>query len=129
MITMALTILLFDRHPDEREAVLRALDPGLEVRLETIEPRNFSKRLKAGGYDLALCALESPCGKASQILQEIKGHQRDVPVIWYAAAGEEELDVHALAEAMRQGLNDYVGRLDSPAIPLETAVRQAVEQA
>jgi PAS domain S-box-containing protein len=62
------------------------------------------------------------------LLHDVKLHHPNCPVIWYAAKGEEELDVLALSEAMRNGLDDYIGHLDRPSIPLARAIRQALDR-
>ncbi len=125
-----LTILLFPRRPAERETIVRALARDLpDARVETPGAAAMPHRLTQSPCDVVVCALQPAAAEGPNLLQEVKRHLPDCPVIWYAAPGEEDLDVLALAVASRQGLNDYIGHLNRPAIPLATAIRQALDRA
>jgi PAS domain S-box-containing protein len=120
-----LTILVFPRRPWEREAIVQALARDLpDARVETPGAATALHRLTQSPCDVVVCALQPA---AANLLQDVKRRLPDCPVIWYAAKDEEDLDVLALAEAMRNGLDDYIGHLDRPAIPLAAAIRQALD--
>jgi two-component system, cell cycle sensor histidine kinase and response regulator CckA len=99
-----------------------------DARVETPDASAMPDCLTQSPGDVVLCSLQPAAGSASELLQTIKQTLPDCPVIWYAAPGEEDLGVLALAGAMRSGLDDYIGRLDSPAISLAAAIRQALDR-
>jgi PAS domain S-box-containing protein len=135
---MTLGILLFPHRKKERDAVSKALASDFpELLVETPDAHDLLRRLDSGNYNLVMCALEPGAGKASSILREVKSHHPNCPVMWYASADEPDIDVPTLAAAMRDGLDDYYGRLDAsydgvrekPARPLDAAVRQVLDRA
>jgi PAS domain S-box-containing protein len=124
-----LTILVFPRRAAERETIAKALARDLpDARVETPGASAMPQRLSQSPCDAVLCALQPAIGEASKLLQQVKHHLPNCPVIWYAGKDEEDLGVPALAEAMRNGLDDYIGRLDRASIPLATAIRQALDR-
>ncbi len=126
---MSLGILLFPSRKKERDAVTNALVRDFpDLLVQTATRANLTARLDSGNYHLVMCALHPAEGEAIKLLEEVKAHFRHCPVIWYAGSEEQEIDVPALAAAMRSGLDDYLGRLDQPLRPLEGAVRQALDR-
>jgi two-component system cell cycle sensor histidine kinase/response regulator CckA len=127
---MPLGILLFPCWKKERDALTKALIRDFpDLLVETIDRSDLPTRLDSGNYHLVMSALHPAEADAYKLLEEVKSHRRECPVIWYAGFEEEELDIPTLAAAMRNGLDDYVGRLESPFRPLETAIRQALDRA
>jgi two-component system cell cycle sensor histidine kinase/response regulator CckA len=125
---LALTILVFPRRASERETIVKALARDLpDARVETPAASAMPQRLTQSPCDAVLCALQPAVGASAQLLHDVKQHHPNCPVIWYAAKGEEDLDVLALSEAMRNGLDDYIGHLDRPSIPPARAIRQALD--
>src|SRR5258708_13925636 len=127
---MPLGILLFPRKKKERDTVTKALIRDFpDVRVETADQRVLLALLERGNSRLVLSALHPAEADAHKLLEEVKSHRRECPVIWYAGSEEDELEVPALAAAMRSGLDDYVGCLERPYHPLEAVVRQALDRA
>ncbi len=86
------------------------------------------QRLTQTPCDVVLCALQPALLSSDKILREVKLCFPDCPVIWYAAKGEEPLDVMALAAAVREGLDDYLGPLDKLPVPLGESIRLALQR-
>ncbi len=131
MTGMTIGILLFPHRKKERDLVLKALArESSEVLIETPQAWDLPRRLESGNYNLALCALQpdESAATATEILRKIKALNPSFPVIWYAAPEEAEIEVPALAAAMRDGLDDYTGPIDNSARPLEIAFQQVLER-
>lgn len=106
----ALRCLLIDDNPDDRALAiheLRRAFPDLQAEF-VIDMDGFLRRIKAGGLDLIITDFHLNWSDGLTILQLVKTHLPECPVIMFTGTGSEEIAV----EAMQSGLDDYV--LKSP---------------
>ena len=106
----ALRCLLIDDNPDDRALAIRELRrafPDLQAEF-VIDMDGFLRRIKAGGLDLIITDFHLHWSDGLTILQLVKTHLPECPVIMFTGTGSEEIAV----EAMQSGLDDYV--LKSP---------------
>ena len=106
----ALRCLLIDDNPDDRALAIRELRrafPNLQAE-SVIDMDGFLRRIKAGCLDLIITDFHLHWSDGLTILQLVKTHLPECPVIMFTGTGSEEIAV----EAMQSGLDDYV--LKSP---------------
>ena len=102
----ALRCLVIDDNPDDRALAIRELRrafPSLQAE-SVIDMDGFLRRIKAGGLDLIITDFHLHWSDGLTILQLVKTHLPECPVIMFTGTGSEEIAV----EAMQSGLDDYV---------------------
>jgi two-component sensor histidine kinase len=105
------TILVIDDNQDDRALVARELlrvFPHFTV-VEVGGPDGLTSAVAHGGFALVITDYQLQWSTGLKVLQLIKGHYPDCPVIMFTATGTQEIAV----EAMKNGLDDYL--IKSPA--------------
>ena len=123
----SLHFLLIDDNPDDRVLVERELKrtfPGLHLTpittLAALEPT-----LAARDYDFVITDYHINWTDGMKVLAAVKLHLPHCPVIMFTGTGSE----HIVAEAMKNGLDDYVVKTPAHFARLPGAVRNALERA
>jgi PAS domain S-box-containing protein len=122
-----LRLLIVDDNPNDRLLIVRELKrefPDLEVE-EILKPEDFSQSLSAGKFDLVVTDYQLRWDDGLTVLQEIKSHYPDCPVVMFTDSGSQEVAV----EAMKAGLDDYVIKSPKQYARLPVAVRQVLQRA
>ena len=99
-------LLLIDDSPDDRSLIIRELRrefPDLQVE-EVIEAQHFNCALNIGNFDIAIIDYCLRWNDGLTVLDELKSHYPNCPVIMFTNSGNEEIAV----EAMKAGLDDYI---------------------
>src|SRR6266446_5700869 len=96
-------ILVIDDEPDIRESLEILLSSeGYRVELAPNATEGL-KRVESSTFDLILLDLMMPDKSGMQVLEEIRGRDRDTPIFLITAYGSVEVAVTAL----KRGANDY----------------------
>jgi len=99
-------ILVIDDEPDIRESLEFLLSSeGYQVELAPNATQGL-KRVEASTFDLILLDLMMPDKSGMQVLEEIRGRDRDTPIFLITAYGSVEVAVNAL----KRGANDYFSK-------------------
>jgi DNA-binding NtrC family response regulator len=99
-------ILVIDDEPDIRESLEILLSAeGYRVDLAPNATEGL-KRLENSPFDLVLLDLMMPDKSGMQVLEEIRGRDRETPVFLITAYGSVEVAVNAL----KRGANDYFSK-------------------
>ena len=99
-------ILVIDDEPDIRESLEILLSAeGYRVDLAPNATEGL-KRLENSTFDLVLLDLMMPDKSGMQVLEEIRGRDRETPVFLITAYGSVEVAV----EALKHGANDYFSK-------------------
>jgi DNA-binding NtrC family response regulator len=99
-------ILVIDDEPDIRESLEILLSAeGYRVDLASNATEGL-KRLENSTFDLVLLDLMMPDKSGMQVLEEIRGRDRETPVFLITAYGSVEVAVNAL----KRGANDYFSK-------------------
>jgi DNA-binding NtrC family response regulator len=99
-------ILVIDDEPDIRESLEILLSAeGYRVDLAPNATEGL-KRLENSTFDLVLLDLMMPDKSGMQVLEEIRGRDRETPVFLITAYGSVEVAVNAL----KRGANDYFSK-------------------
>src|SRR5258708_13766747 len=99
-------ILVIDDEPDIRESLeilLPAEGYGVELAPNATEGL---KRVEASAFDLILLDLMMPDKSGMQVLEEIRGRDRETPIFLITAYGSVEVAVNAL----KRGASDYFSK-------------------
>ena len=123
----SLHFILIDDNPDDRALVERELRRGFpELRLTSITtPEALEPTLVAGDYDFVITDYHIKWTDGMKVLAAVKRYLPCCPVIMFTGTGSE----HIVAEAMKNGLDDYVVKTPSHFARLPGAVRNALERA
>jgi PAS domain S-box-containing protein len=124
-MTAAPRILFVDDTAERHASALRELQrefPNLQV-TEACDAGAFSDALDAGDFDLAIAGDPLPWTSALDVLRALKARWPGRPVILSAARVSDG----TLVEAIREGLDDYVIRLEEYERRLGIAVHAALE--
>ncbi|WP_342379004.1 sigma-54 dependent transcriptional regulator [Myxococcus stipitatus] len=116
-------ILVVDDDPQARDLLQRLLGP-LGAVSQAANPKAAQERLAEGAYDLVLTDMAMPePGDGLKVLQEVKAHLPDTPVIVVTAFG----NIEGALDSIQLGAFDYLAKpFDVDAI-LRVA-RRALEQ-
>src|SRR6266446_10597280 len=96
-------ILVIDDEPDIRESLdILLSSEGYRVELAPNATEGL-KRVESSTFDLILLDLMMPDKSGMQVLEEIRGRDRDTPIFLITAYGSVEVAVTAL----KRGANDY----------------------
>ncbi|AGC42568.1 Fis family transcriptional regulator [Myxococcus stipitatus DSM 14675] len=119
----AARILVVDDDPQARDLLQRLLGP-LGAVSQASNPKAAQERLAEGAYDLVLTDMAMPePGDGLKVLQEVKAHLPDTPVIVVTAFG----NIEGALDSIQLGAFDYLAKpFDVDAI-LRVA-RRALEQ-
>jgi len=99
-------ILVIDDEPDIRESLEILLSAeGYRVDLASNATEGL-KRLENSTFDLVLLDLMMPDKSGMQVLEEIRGRDRETPIFLITAYGSVEVAVNAL----KRGANDYFSK-------------------
>src|SRR6266404_9239424 len=99
-------ILVIDDEPDIRESLEVLLSSeGYRVELAGNATEGL-KRLESSTFDLVLLDLMMPDKSGMEVLEEIRGRDRDTPIFLITAYGSVEVAVTAL----KRGANDYFSK-------------------
>jgi DNA-binding NtrC family response regulator len=99
-------ILVIDDEPDIRESLEILLSAeGYRVDLAPNATEGL-KRLETSTFDLVLLDLMMPDKSGMQVLEEIRGRDRETPIFLITAYGSIEVAVNAL----KRGANDYFSK-------------------
>ena len=122
----SLHFLLIDDNPDDRvlvERELRRAFPGLHLTSITT-PAALEPTLAARDYDFVITDYHINWTDGMKVLAAVKRHLPHCPVIMFTGTGSE----HIVAEAMKNGLDDYVVKTPAHFARLPGAVRNALER-
>ncbi|MDI6791555.1 MAG: PAS domain S-box protein [bacterium] len=122
-----LRLLLIDDNPTDRLLVIRELRREFtDVQVEEIiEAKGFNRALKAGGFDLVITDYQLHWTTGLEILDAVKAHWPDCPVIMFTGTGSEEI----ATKAMKAGLEDYILKSPKHYVHIPTAIQSAMEKA
>ncbi|MBV6626125.1 MAG: response regulator [Rivularia sp. (in: Bacteria)] len=120
-------ILLIDDNPDDRLLAMRELAKEFsDLRVsEIIDAKEFASALERGNYDLVITDYQLKWTNGLDVLNALKTHYPDIPVIMFTNSGTQEVAV----TAMKAGLDDYVIKSPKHFVRLSQAVRLAWENA
>ena len=126
LMNQVLRILIIDDNPGDRALVIRELRrefPQFQAQ-EIREASGFASAVAAGEFDLVITDYQLGWSTGLEVLQTIKQHYPNCPVIMFTNTGSEEIAV----QAMKSGLDDYVLKLPNRYIRIPAAVRVALER-
>src|SRR5947208_5485562 len=121
-----LQILLVDDNPDDRALVMRELSkefPNSQFRHVKDLPTLISA-LEAAPCDLVITDYQLLWTDGITVLNTVKAHWPECPVIMFTGSGSEEIAVRAL----RSGLDDYVLKGPKHYARLPAAVHLALDR-
>ncbi|MDC3960419.1 hybrid sensor histidine kinase/response regulator [Polyangium jinanense] len=119
--------LVLDDNPDDRLVAIRLLShefPDAQAD-EVFDKAGFEQALARDGYDAVVTDYMMRWTDGIQVLQLIKRHWPDCPVVLFTGSGNEEVAV----EAMKSGADDYVVKSPQRMARLPLAVRHAIDRA
>ncbi|MDI3290832.1 response regulator [Polyangium sp. 15x6] len=119
--------LVLDDNPDDRLVAIRLLShefPDAQAD-EVFDKAGFERALARGGYDAVVTDYLMQWTDGIQVLQFVKRHWPDVPVVLFTGSGNEEVAV----EAMKSGADDYVVKSPQRMARLPLAIRHAMDRA
>jgi two-component system cell cycle sensor histidine kinase/response regulator CckA len=116
-------VLLIDDSPYDRELIKRTLqrDFPTATYAEVLHEEGFTEALRDLDYAVVCTDYYLKWSTGLEILQAIRARSADLPVIMVTDTGSEEI----AAEAMKQGLNDYVLKSHLARLPL--AIKECLE--
>src|SRR5215813_4260756 len=112
----AMRLLLIDDSPYDRELIKRTLQHHFPtmVFVEVLHEQGFAEALHDLNYALVCTDYYLKWTTGLEIVQAIRARSADLPVIMVTDTGSEEI----AAEAMKQGLNDYVLKSHLARLPI-----------
>jgi len=122
-----LKILLIDDNPDDRALALRKLKQEFSTlqATEISSAPELERELTRREFDLVITDYQLLWINGLDVLQKVKAHHPDCPVVMFTGTGSEEVAV----QAMKSGLDDYVIKSPQHYTRLAAAVRAALERA
>jgi two-component system invasion response regulator UvrY len=117
------TILIADDHAIVRKGLVQILTEGSEaVAVEEAESGEEALlKVRNNGYDLVLLDISLPGKSGLEVLQELKSHNPELPVLMLSMHPEEQYAVRAL----RAGASGYLAK-GSAADELAEAIRKVL---
>ena len=99
-------LLLIDDSPNDRLLALRKLKQEFSdlQPQEVCDAEGFTQALKENSFDIVITDYQLRWTTGLEVLDTIKQHRPDCPVVMFTATGSEEIAV----TAMKAGLDDYV---------------------
>ena len=120
-----LRCLLIDDNPDDRALVRRELQREFpDIQIEEITRHTELASALQKPFDFVITDFQLRWTDGSVVLQLIKQHRPDCPVIMFTGTGSEEIAV----AAMKAGLDDYVLKSPKHYARVATAVRSTLER-
>jgi diguanylate cyclase (GGDEF)-like protein/PAS domain S-box-containing protein len=119
-------ILLIDDCPDDLTLAARELHrafANIEV-VKAKSPEEFDQNFCQGGFDVVVTDYQLRWSNGLKILDLVKRHYPDWPVLMFTNSGSQEIAV----EAMKRGLDDYILKSPSHYSRLANAVKLAIER-
>ena len=115
--------LIIDDNPSDRALALRELKKLFSQFQyeEIIDESGFSRALERGNFNIVITDYQLLWTTGIHILDRIKKHKPECPVIMFTGTGSEEIAV----SAMKAGLDDYVIKSPQHYVRLAAAVRSA----
>lgn len=126
-MTEQLRVLLVDDNPQDRELVmheLRKAFPDADISA-AINQLQLDERIRLANFQLVITDYHLHWSDGIRVLQYVKRHLPNCPVIMFTGTGSEEVAV----EAMKQGLDDYIIKNVKHLVRLQAAVRTVLEHA
>ncbi|GCE30407.1 hypothetical protein KDA_58910 [Dictyobacter alpinus] len=116
--------LLIDDNPQDRELIKRAIKKVFSdvTYVEVIHQQAFEEALQPLDYQIIFTDYQLKWSTGLEILKTVRQHSSSLPVIMVTDTGSEEI----AAEAMKQGLNDYVLKAHLYRLPL--AINECLER-
>jgi signal transduction histidine kinase len=117
-------VLVIDDNPDDRALVVRALRaefPSAGLR-EIPDAATLEAAFAAGGFDAVVTDYQLLWSTGLDVLREVRGRFPDVPVVMFTNTGSEEV----CAQAMREGLHDYIVKRAHHYVLLPAAIRSGL---
>lgn len=117
-------ILIIDDNPQDRELIKRAIGKIFsEVSyVEVIHQQAFEEALRTLDYQIVFTDYQLKWSTGIEVLKAIRACSSLLPVIMVTDTGSEEI----AAEAMKQGLTDYVLKTHLSRLPL--AIKESLER-
>jgi len=117
-------LLIIDDNPADRELVKRAIGKSFEAvnYVEVIHQQAFEEALQPLDYEIVFTDYRLKWSTGIEVLKAIRARSSVLPVIMVTDTGNEEI----AAEAMKQGLNDYVLKTHLYRLPL--AIKECLER-
>ena len=117
-------VLIIDDSPADRELIKRAIGKSFEAvnYVEVIHQQAFEEALQPLDYQIVFTDYQLKWSTGIEVLKAIRAHSSVLPVIMVTDTGSEEI----AAEAMKQGLNDYVLKTHLYRLPL--AIKESLER-
>jgi PAS domain S-box-containing protein len=121
-----LRILLIDDNPHDRLLARHALEREFtQIQFQqVIHAEDLQQALSKGEFDLAITDYQLHWSNGLAVLEEIKRHYPEKPIVMFTNSGSEEIAV----EAMKSGLDDYVIKSQNSYMRLPSAVHLALER-
>ncbi|HLO83535.1 MAG TPA: response regulator [Nostocaceae cyanobacterium] len=122
-----LRILLIDDNPHDRMLAIHALErefTQLQFQ-QVIQAEDLEQALSTGEFDLVITDYQLRWSDGLVVLEEIKSHYPEKPIVMFTNSGSEEIAV----AAMKSGLDDYVIKSPNSYMRLPSAVHLALERA
>ncbi|MGD1861224.1 MAG: ATP-binding protein [Leptolyngbyaceae cyanobacterium] len=120
-------ILLIDDDPNDRLLAIRELKnefPDIQVQ-EALNWAEIFQAFADDEFDLVITDYELHWATGLEVLQSVKEHDIERPIVMFTDSGTQEIAV----EAMKAGLDDYVLKSPKHRIRLSQAVRSVWEKA
>ncbi|MBE9063713.1 ATP-binding protein [cf. Phormidesmis sp. LEGE 11477] len=120
-------ILLIDDDPNDRLLAIREVNrefPDVEI-LEALNWQQIHQSFAADEFDLVITDYELNWATGLEVLQALKAHDDQRPIIMFTDSGSQEIAV----KAMKAGLDDYVLKSPKHLVRLAQAVRSVWENA
>lgn len=120
-------ILVIDDNPADRLLVIRELEREFES-LEVREITNFQaleQVIAQGNFDAVVTDYQLGWSNGLVVLQTIKAHYPNCPIVMFTNSGNEEIAV----EAIKSGLDDYIIKVPNRYKRVPIALRLAMERA
>lgn len=119
-------VLLVDDNPDDRALTIRELKKEYKVKVREIsDEKSYKNALVNNHFDIVITDYQLRWSLGLEILQDIKKHHPNCPVIMFTGTGNEEIAV----SAMKAGLDDYVVKHPKHFVRVPVAVRLALKHA
>ncbi len=117
-------LLIIDDNPQDRELIKRAIGKIFsEVSyVEVIHRQSFEEALQPLDYQIVFTDYQLKWSNGIEVLKAIRARSSLLPVIMVTDTGSEEI----AAEAMKQGLTDYVLKTHLSRLPL--AIKECLER-
>jgi len=117
-------LLIIDDNPQDRELIKRAIGKVFPEAsyVEVIHQRAFEEAIHPLDYQIVCTDYQLKWSNGIEVLKTIRAHSFELPVIMVTDTGSEEI----AAEAMKQGLTDYVLKTHLHRLPI--AIKECLER-